>query len=68
MPFYKIRGRNTTIHKPEGLVITFWLSAESEEMALQSCEEKGIIDIESIEDDTETNPWAKEMASKSKRK
>ena len=68
MPFYKIRARDTRIHKPEGLVITFWLSAESEEKALQTCEEKGIIDIESIKDDTKTNPWAKEMASKNKRK
>ena len=68
MPFYKIRARDMRIHKPEGLVITFWLGAESEKKALQSCKEKGIIDIESIEDDTETNPWAKEVAAQNKRK
>ena len=50
------------IWKPDGFVITFWLAAASEEEALKSCEKKGIIDIESIIDDTETNPWAKERA------
>tara|TARA_R110002020_G_scaffold37239_18_gene112613 strand:+ start:3006 stop:3197 length:192 start_codon:yes stop_codon:yes gene_type:complete len=57
---FKIRGRDTRVWKPEGRVITFWLGADSEEEALKNCEEKGIIDIESIIDDTETNPWAKE--------
>tara|TARA_R100000008_G_C3574059_1_gene164039 strand:+ start:401 stop:592 length:192 start_codon:yes stop_codon:yes gene_type:complete len=58
--FFKITGRDTRIWKPDGRVITFWLAADSEKEALKSCEEKGIIDIESIIDDTETNPWAKE--------
>ena len=48
------------IWKPDGCVITFWLGADSKEEALKSCEEKDKIDIESIIDDTETNPWAKE--------
>lgn len=48
------------IWKPDGRVITFWLGAASEEEALKSCEEKDIIDIESITDDTETHPWVKE--------
>ena len=48
------------VHKPKGVVITFWLGAKSKEEALKNCEEKGIIDIESIEDDTETHPWIKE--------
>ena len=45
-------------HKPKGVVITFWLGAETQEKALKMCEEKGIIEIESIEDDTETHQWA----------
>ena len=57
---FKIRGRDTRIHKPKGFVLTFWLGADAKEKALKLCEEKGIIDIESIEDDTETNPWAQE--------
>jgi hypothetical protein len=57
---FKITGRDMKIWKPDGRVITFWLGADSEKEALKSCEEKGIIDIESIIDDTETNPWAKE--------
>ena len=46
--------------KPKGFVLTFWLGAESKEKALTRCEELNIIDIESIEDDTDTHPWAKE--------
>jgi hypothetical protein len=57
---FKIRARDMRIHKPEGFVLTFWLGAETEEDALKICEEKGIIDVESIIDDTETNPWAGE--------
>ena len=48
------------IHKPKGVVLTFWLGAESKEKALTRCEELNIIDIESIEDDTKTSPWAQE--------
>jgi len=55
--FFKITGRDTRIWKPDGLVITFWLGAETEEEALNICEEKGIIDIENIIDDTHTHPW-----------
>jgi hypothetical protein len=55
--FFKITGRDTRICKPDGQVITFWLGAETEEEALKMCEEKGIIDIESIIDDTYTHPW-----------
>jgi hypothetical protein len=58
--FFKITGRHTQIHKPEGKVITFWLAAENKADALKKCEEKGIIDIEQIEDDTTTHPWTKE--------
>ncbi len=55
--FFKITGRHTRVWKPDGRVITFWLGAETEEEALKMCEEKGIIDIESIIDDTHTHPW-----------
>lgn len=55
--FFKITGRHTHIHKPEGKVITFWLAAETEAAALKSCKEKGITGIESIIDDTYTHPW-----------
>ena len=48
------------VHKPRGFVLTFWLGADSKEKALTRCEELNIIDIESIEDDTETHPWVKE--------
>ena len=47
-------------HKPKGVVITFWLGADSAEEALKMCEKKNMIEIESIEDDTFTSPWAKE--------
>lgn len=47
-------------NKPAGVVITFWLGAQSEEEALKLCKEKNIIEIESIEDDTHSSPWAKE--------
>jgi hypothetical protein len=57
---FKIRGRDTRIWKPDGRVITFWLAAETEERALKMCEERGIIDVESVVDDTLTNPWVKE--------
>jgi hypothetical protein len=60
MKLFKITGRDMRIHKPKGFVITFWLGADSKEKALTKCEELNIIDIESIEDDTDTNPWAKE--------
>jgi hypothetical protein len=58
MKLFKIRGRDIRAHKPKGVVITFWLGAETQEKALKMCEEKGIIEIESIEDDTETHQWA----------
>ena len=48
------------VHKPHGVVLTFWLGADSKEKALTRCAELAIIDIESIEDDTDTHPWAKE--------
>jgi hypothetical protein len=60
MKLFKIRGRDMRAHKPKGVVITFWLGADSEEEALKICEKKNIIEIEGIEDDTFTNPWAKE--------
>jgi hypothetical protein len=55
--FFKITGRNMNAHKPHGCILTFWLGADSEEEALKSCEEQGIIEIESIIDDTYTHPW-----------
>jgi len=61
MKFFKITGRHMKIHKPDGFVLTFWLGAESKEKALKICEEKSIIDIESIEDDTDTHPWIQEQ-------
>tara|TARA_R100000008_G_scaffold41163_1_gene23707 strand:- start:472 stop:633 length:162 start_codon:yes stop_codon:yes gene_type:complete len=50
------------IHKPDGAVITFWLAAETEEDALKACEERGMVDIEKIIDDTESHPWVGEQA------
>ena len=47
-------------HKPKGVIITFWLGADSAEEAVKICEKKNMTEIESIEDDTFTNPWAKE--------
>ena len=61
MKFFKITGRDMRAQKPKGIIITFWLGAESKEKALKMCEEKGIMEIESIEDDTGSHPWAKEM-------
>ena len=58
--FFKITGRDMRIHKPDGFVLTFWLGAESKEKALKICEERDIIDIKSIEDDTNTHPWTQE--------
>jgi hypothetical protein len=55
--FFKITGRDTRLRKPDGFVITFWLGADTEEEALKICQEKGIIDIQSIIDDTDTHPW-----------
>jgi hypothetical protein len=63
MKLFKIRGRHMHAHKPKGVVITFWLGADSEKQALKMCEKKNIIEIESIEDDTFTSPWAKERKS-----
>jgi hypothetical protein len=60
MKLFKIRGRHMRTNKPAGVVITFWLGAQSEEEALKLCKEKNIIEIESIEDDTHSSPWAKE--------
>ena len=54
--FFKITARHTQIFKPEGKGITFWLAADSKVDALKKCEEKGIIDIEEIKDDTDTHP------------
>ena len=48
------------IWKPNGLVITFWLGADSKEKALTRCAELDIIDIESIKDETLTHPWREE--------
>ena len=45
------------VWKPDGRVITFWLGAETEKEALKMCEEKEIVDIENIIDDTHTHPW-----------
>jgi|TARA_R110001583_G_scaffold15538_1_gene63949 hypothetical protein len=59
--FFKITARDTRIHKPKGFVLTFWLGADSKKEALKICKERGIIDIESIEDDTLTHPWVKEQ-------
>ena len=59
--FFKITGLDTRIWKPDGRVITFWLSATNKKEALKMCEEKGIIDIESIEDDTNTHPWSQKQ-------
>jgi hypothetical protein len=53
---FKITARHTQVNAPIGRVLTCWLGAENEEAALTMCEEKGIIDIESIIDDTDTHP------------
>ena len=42
------------------MVITFWLGADSEKEALTMCADKGIVEIESIEDATNTHPWKDE--------
>jgi len=60
--FFRITGRDMRIHKPDGAVITFWLAAETEEDALKACEERGMVDIEKIIDDTESHPWVGEQA------
>jgi len=60
MKLFKIKGRDMRVHQPEGFVLTFWLGAKNKKKALQRCKELNIIDIESIEDDTKTSPWAQE--------
>ena len=57
MKLFKITARHTKVNVPDGRVITCWLGAKTEEDAVTMCEEKGIIDIESIIDDTETHPF-----------
>ena len=53
MKLFKIKGRDMRAHQP-------WLGAKNKKKALQRCKELNIIDIESIEDDTKTSPWAQE--------
>lgn len=57
MKLFKITGRHTRVRAPDGVVLTCWLGAETKEKALTMCAEKGIIDIESIADDTDTHPF-----------
>tara|TARA_R110000824_G_scaffold137783_6_gene302475 strand:+ start:562 stop:756 length:195 start_codon:yes stop_codon:yes gene_type:complete len=54
---FKITGRHTQVKTPDGVVLTCWLGAKTKEDALTLCAEKGIIDIECIIDDTNTNPF-----------
>jgi len=57
MKLFKITGRHTQVKTPDGVVLTCWLGAETKEDALTLCAEKGIVDIECIIDDTNTNPF-----------
>lgn len=57
MKMFKITARHTQVRAPEGVVLTCWLGAETKENALTMCAEKGIIDIESIVDDTDAHPF-----------
>lgn len=57
MKMFKITACHTQIRAPDGVVLTCWLGAETKENALTMCAEKGIIDIESIIDDTDTHPF-----------
>jgi hypothetical protein len=57
MKMFKIIARHTQVRAPDGVVLTCWLGAETKENALTMCAEKGIIDIESIVDDTDTHPF-----------
>ena len=45
---FHIRARDMNIFKPDGLVIEFWLYAESEDKLRELLKEKNIKDIEWI--------------------
>lgn len=57
MKLFRITARHTAVNAPDGRVLTCWLSADSEENALTMCAEKGIVEVESIVDDTDTHPF-----------
>ena len=57
MKMFKITARHTQVRAPDGVVLTCWLGAKTKESALTRCAERGIIDIESIIDDTDTHPF-----------
>ncbi len=46
--WYHIKGRDTTIYKPYGKVITFWLWGDSETHMKELCSLKGVRSIEWI--------------------
>ena len=46
--WYHIKGRDTTIYKPYGKVITFWLWGDSETHIKELCSLKGVRSIEWI--------------------
>ena len=49
--WFRITGRDMRIHQPDGFVLSFWLGAETEELARERCAELDIRDIEMIKED-----------------
>ena len=50
--WYHIKGKDKTINKPEGKVLTFWLWGESKEDIRKLVIKKGYINIEWIIEET----------------
>ena len=51
MKWYRIRAKDTRVYKPDGAVLEFWLWSKSENKARERCNEIGILNIESIDED-----------------
>ena len=49
--WYRIKARDMRIFKPEGKVITFWLSGDSEEEIRKILKKKNITEIKWIKED-----------------
>ena len=49
--WYRCKGRDTTIFKPDGCVVSFWISGTDEDSVRKHLTKKGVVDIEYIRED-----------------
>ncbi len=51
--WYRCKGRDTTIYKPDGRVIKFWIGGINKDSVRKVLINKGITDIEYIKEDND---------------